>query len=61
MKIFDEIRGENFRAYIVAGENLRKKIRWTINSLEIPGEIVFVKFLPLNDCGKISKEGDFFE
>ncbi len=61
VKIFDEIRGENFRAYIVAGENLRKKIRRTINSLEIPGEIVFVKFLPLNDCGKISKEGDFFE
>ena len=56
VKISDEIRGENFKIYLVAPKNIRPLVRKILSPVEMPKEIIFVESLPLNDRGKIDKK-----
>ena len=55
VKIADEVRGDNFLAYIV-GNIDKKTIRQALNPAESPKEIIFIKELPLNSSGKVDKK-----
>ena len=55
VKIKDNLRGENFLAYVV-GDLDKKIIRQALTPAESPKEIIFVKELPLNSSGKIDKQ-----
>ena len=55
IKIPDEIRGENFSAYVVGSVD-KKIIRQALTPAESPKEIFFVKSLPLNSSGKVDKK-----
>lgn len=55
VKIPDEVRGDNFVAYVV-GEPDKKKIRQALTPAESPKDIFFVKSLPLNAAGKVDKK-----
>ena len=54
VKVRDNIRGENFMAYVVGAVD-RKIIRQALAPAELPREIIFVRSLPLNESGKIDK------
>lgn len=51
VKIRDEMRGENFLAYVV-GRADKKTIRQALSPAELPREIIFVDSLPLNAARK---------
>ena len=55
VKIADNLRGENFLAYVV-GDLDKKIIRQALNPAESPKDIIFVKELPLNSSGKVDKQ-----
>ena len=55
VKISDNLRGENFLAYVV-GDLDKKIIRQALTPAESPKDIIFVKELPLNSSGKIDKQ-----
>ena len=55
VKIADNLRGENFLAYVVGNVD-KKIIRQVLTPAESPKEIIFVKSLPLNISGKIDKK-----
>ena len=55
VKISDNLRGENFLAYVV-GDLDKKIIRQALNPAESPKDIIFVKELPLNSAGKVDKQ-----
>lgn len=55
VKIPDNLRGENFLAYVV-GDLDKKIIRQALTPAESPKEIIFVKDLPLNSSGKVDKK-----
>lgn len=55
VKVHDDIRGDDFQAYVVADCDVRKKIRQTLMPIEMPSKIIFVDELPLNDRGKVDK------
>ena len=54
IKISDNLRGENFIAYVVGSVD-KKIIRQALTPAESPKEIIFVKDLPLNSSGKVDK------
>ena len=53
VKVKSDIRGEDFKAYIVAPKSVLPVIRKILLPIEMPSEIIFVDELPLNDSGKI--------
>lgn len=55
IKIPDNLRGENFLAYVV-GKIDKKIIRQTLETAELPKEIIFVDELPINSSGKVDKK-----
>ena len=55
VKIPDNLRGENFLAYVV-GDLDKKIIRQALEPAELPKEIIFVDDLPLNSSGKVDKK-----
>ena len=55
VKIPDNLRGDNFIAYVV-GRVDKKTIRQALTPAESPKEIIFVDALPLNSSGKVDKK-----
>ena len=55
VKVPDEIRGENFFAFVVGNVD-KKIIRQALTPAELPREIIFVDELPLNSSGKVDKQ-----
>lgn len=56
VKFRDEIRGEDFKIYLVAPKSIRQVVRKTLTPLEMPQEIIFLDSMPLNDRGKVDKK-----
>ena len=55
----DSLRGHEIAAFLVAEEQdealLRKKIRHELPAVDVPGRILFLKTIPLNDRGKVDR------
>ena len=56
VKVKSDIRGEDFKTYIVAPKNILPVIRKILSPIEMPSEIIFVEELPLNDSGKVIRD-----
>ncbi len=56
VKVKSDIRGEDFKAYIVAPKSVLPIVRKILSPIEMPSEIIFVEELPLNDSGKVIRD-----